>query len=740
MAGKDRHQKIGKGRQDEYYHEAKRLGYRSRAAFKILELGKQFSLFNNVSSCIDLCAAPGGWTQVAGQNMPPGSIVVAIDLDPIPRIDPNSVQARIETMVGDITAESTLKRLEDVLQKHNGSKVADLVLNDGAPNMGADWNLDSYNQNVLVLAAFKHAASMLRVGGTFVTKVFRSMQYNHLMFVFNELFGHVVAHSVKASRDTSAEIFVVCSGFNPNKYKSFDNRYFDPAFVFKDVSGEEKTSIKDIVSTKPNRAGYDHVTGGLIERRVTLSDFLTAADPNSMLKDTNVITVDPVGDATALAALEEVGQWPREARGIDVLTDVLSDVKLIDAKTIRALLKWQRTVRVRVQRYIGQSMAQDADDSDVADDDDSSAEDSGSMASDDSDENDATAATLKALKRREKAELRRSLRRKKARLARMVSGSMDPLMAVEAARGDSKDLFSQRLIVQQEKAGEDEPHTTMDDQDAPMQEEESSGDESDVDMMRATLVNRPATLDTTEKWYQRVNLTDDEEEVDATTRRLEGSEWDSGTEEEEPEEEVAGDESDWTTDDSTRMAEKLAMGGKMMKLRAARDAEDAAYNRYTADDDGTELPEWFSIDDAHHNRPMIPVTKAEVDEVKARRQKITDRPARKLLEFKGRVMRKRQREDKRIMAQAEQLAEREDMAPAEKRRAAEKLGKQRAKINVKPQQKPKAKRLDRRMRADGPGHALQGGKGRKALRKGGVLAGRMKAAKNARRGRGKARK
>jgi len=256
--------KSSKDKRDAYYRLAKEQGWRARSAFKLLQLDEEFNLFEGVTRVVDLCAAPGSWSQVLSRvlikgeklgragwedkryreilrlrangetellpashdddndgppmNQPREDVkIVAIDLQPM------SPLQGITCLKADITHPSTIPLLLHALDptynpttsSASAAHPVDLVLSDGAPDVTGLHDLDAYIQSQLLWAALNLALCVLKPGGRFVAKIFRGKDVDLLYAQLRVVFESVVVAKPRSSRASSVEAFIVCSGFCP---------------------------------------------------------------------------------------------------------------------------------------------------------------------------------------------------------------------------------------------------------------------------------------------------------------------------------------------------------------------------------------------------------------------------------------------------------------------------------------------------------------------------------------------
>ena len=188
-------------RKDEYYNRAKQEGYRTRAAYKLKQLDREADLLSHGDRVVDLGAAPGGWLQVAAEEVGETGTVVGVDFQRIRDLDHDN----IETIKGDMTEERTKDRLTEVI----GEEGADLVISDMAPNMTGEYDLDHARSVHLARQAFAVAKEILATDGDFVAKVFQGQDLEALREEIEESFQYVRTMSPDASRDSSSEVYLV---------------------------------------------------------------------------------------------------------------------------------------------------------------------------------------------------------------------------------------------------------------------------------------------------------------------------------------------------------------------------------------------------------------------------------------------------------------------------------------------------------------------------------------------------
>ena len=265
--------KSSKDKRDAYYRLAKEQNWRARSAFKLIQIDEQFDLFDhehpeNVTRVVDLCAAPGSWSQVLSRVLIKGESfgrrawvqkrrkeklaldgdddsskddrdeelkprenvkIVSIDLQPMAPLE------GIITLKADITHPSTipllLRALNSADDGHDSSSQSDntsspsaqsrelhpvdLVISDGAPDVTGLHDLDIYIQSQLLYSALNLTLGVLRRGGKFVAKIFRGRDVDLIYAQLRTVFERVTVAKPRSSRASSLEAFVVCEGFIP---------------------------------------------------------------------------------------------------------------------------------------------------------------------------------------------------------------------------------------------------------------------------------------------------------------------------------------------------------------------------------------------------------------------------------------------------------------------------------------------------------------------------------------------
>jgi len=187
---------------DPYVHAAKTKGYRSRAAFKLLELDSKFHFLKSGARILDLGAAPGGWSQVAAQRIGEAGRIVAID---ILEMEP---LLGVEIFHGDLTDPEMTARLKQAL-----GGPADVVLSDMAASTTGHRATDHIRTTALLEAAVDLAEDVLKPGGSFIGKAFQGGATGDLLARIKRIFGDVRHVKPPASRAESVELYLVAQGF-----------------------------------------------------------------------------------------------------------------------------------------------------------------------------------------------------------------------------------------------------------------------------------------------------------------------------------------------------------------------------------------------------------------------------------------------------------------------------------------------------------------------------------------------
>jgi 23S rRNA (uridine2552-2'-O)-methyltransferase len=187
---------------DPYVKQAKVLGYRSRAVFKLLELQERDKIFKPGMTVVDLGAAPGGWSQVLVPMLGKHGRIIALDILPMEPL------GKVEFIQGDFTEEAVLCQLLN----HVGDTKINWVISDLAPNISGIESVDQPRSMALTELALDFALEVLAQGGGFLTKAFQGEGFDAMLVLIKKNFTKVVIRKPKASRERSREVYILASG------------------------------------------------------------------------------------------------------------------------------------------------------------------------------------------------------------------------------------------------------------------------------------------------------------------------------------------------------------------------------------------------------------------------------------------------------------------------------------------------------------------------------------------------
>ncbi|KAL1243350.1 pre-rRNA 2'-O-ribose RNA methyltransferase FTSJ3 [Trichinella spiralis] len=620
--------KVGKQRRDKYYNLAKQAGYRSRAAFKLVHLNKKFQFLEKSTCLVDLCAAPGGWLQVASQYMPVSRLIIGVDLVSIKALH------NVITLQNDITTESCLSQIKRELK----TWTADCVLHDGSPNVGKNWNHDAFQQAQLTLHALRLASAILRPGGWFVTKLFRSKDHPTLVNVMKKLFNKVHVTKPQASRQESAEIYAVCQGFKPADSTvslSFKS-------VFKELDLEpQKTKINLFRPEKQKRKAEGYAEGcDTLYNRVSAGEFITSSDYLEILGGANQLLLDDPKIADHPATSDEIKQlceiWRRKLRS--------------DFKAESESLKRQSDANLENNEM------------------DSEAEEEAKI---DAELEEAMKSETKVSKKKRKKEFKEKRRQKKKLEYNMVI--KDDVADIQ----EDRRLFSIQNAI--EKASKPQ-YSDSEESLCVVEDEISEGKDDILSILPvASEVNDDPKVKM-KRWFtndifNNIESEEEDEELDRVASTIlekdENDDDDGGADLLQSVENAVEPANDAVVEDSSaKQSDEIDwsdLSEEEKEIETENELKNGRKKKKSLD------PE---EDEKKHYHPNLPITKEAVEEFKRRQREINARPIKKIAEAKARKRRKALKRMEKAKKKVEGILENDGLTEVEKRKELKRIYKQ----------------------------------------------------------------
>jgi len=193
---------LAKQNKDPFFIQSKIQGYRSRSAFKLIEMNKKFKFLKKNLSLLDLGCSPGGWSQVATKIISKGEIL-SVDIKSMDNIH------NVNFLKGDLLDNEICEKISNYFEKK-----FDVVISDIAANTTGNRNLDSFRTGELCLTAMNLAKKVLNIDGVFLSKVFMGSVFNEINKKARECFKNVIKYKPPSSKKESKELYIYCKGFS----------------------------------------------------------------------------------------------------------------------------------------------------------------------------------------------------------------------------------------------------------------------------------------------------------------------------------------------------------------------------------------------------------------------------------------------------------------------------------------------------------------------------------------------